>query len=88
MIINYYKHKHKEKILNRKIKSSRASSMERARRVKLLKRELRMKLIEELIIQIGVGSIEIADLLLTGLLTVKIAWMKMKWFIHITWLCW
>ena len=36
--------------------------MEKSRRVKLLKRELRMKLIEELIIQIGVGSIEIADL--------------------------
>ena len=62
VMINYYKHKHKEKILNREIKSRRTSCMEKSRRVKLLKRELRMKLIEELIVQIGVGSIEIADL--------------------------
>ena len=63
--VNYYiKHKHQERLLHQEVKKNQMSSqMNKTTKLKALKKELRDLLIQELMIQIIVGLIELGDLI-------------------------
>jgi ABC-type branched-subunit amino acid transport system substrate-binding protein len=63
-IVNYVKHKKKEKELHLEVKKSKRKSFHnKVTKLKELKNELKAKLAEELMIQISVGTIELIDLI-------------------------